>query len=61
MKLLKRRWICWVWAKVYRRWLWNDFYKEYDEVVQVRGWRTALIDTKGGARQTISPCFWWFR
>jgi len=32
-----------------------------DHVVKVKGWRTALIDTFGSGRQTVSFCFWWFK
>lgn len=54
--MITNRLVCRLWAFVYRRWM-----DEGDVVVGVRGWRTALIDTKYGARQTRCPCFWMFR
>ena len=58
--------LCWLWARVYRRWLWNDFYGTHDKVLRVIGWRTALVSsvTKTGretSRRCMMPCFWWFR
>lgn len=47
----------WLYSKVWKRWLWNDFYQCYDTVLEVKGWRTARIESKGGARQISSPCF----
>ncbi len=43
---------------IYRKWLWNDFHKNYDKVIIVRGWRLALVDSKCGGRRTMSPVFW---
>lgn len=52
-----------VWALIYRKWLWNDFYETYAKVIAVRGWRTALIaelyrDGSEAGRKMITPCFW---
>jgi hypothetical protein len=41
-----------LWAVVWRRWL-----APGDKVIRVKGWRTALIETRAGARQTITPLF----
>jgi hypothetical protein len=57
--------LCFLFARIYRRWLWNAWYGNYDKVLIVRGWRTALT-ASGKApeyraqRQTVTPCFWWF-
>lgn len=42
-------------ALVYRKWL-----DKGDKVIRVKGWRTALIETRGGNRKTMTPIFWWF-
>ena len=43
---------------IWRRWLTDTFYGDYKKVVRIKGWRTALVESrKGGNRQTISPCF----
>ena len=42
---------------IYRKWLWNDFHKCHDTVLEVKGWRTARVETKGGSRKLMSPCF----
>lgn len=47
--------ICAIWQAVWQNWLDPD-----DRIVCVTGWRSALIDTKGGERKQISCCFWWF-
>lgn len=52
------RWLCWLWSRVYRRWLWNDFHKDYDRVTAVKGWRSARILTTSGRVAGITPCFW---
>ena len=53
--------LCFFWCKVYRRWLWNDFHQEYDKVIFVKGWRTALVETKCDQRRTMTPIFWCFK
>ena len=53
--LLKR-----LWALVYRRWLYDDYYKNYYKVLRVKGWRSALVERKSGERMSLSPCFLWF-
>lgn len=55
--------LCRLYALVYRRWLWSDFYQKHARVIRVRSWRTALIEEVGrsgkpAARKTITPCFW---
>ncbi len=58
--------LCRLWARVYRRWLWNDFYGTHDKVLRVIGWRTALVVnvSKSGrevGRHCVTPCFWIFQ
>ena len=55
--------LCWLFARVYRRWLWNDWYKEYETPLKVKGWRTALVGygRNLGMRKSITPCFWIFK
>ena len=62
-----QRVLCWLFARIYRRWLWNSYFNNYDRVERVKGWRTATVSRgrdarpKGaGARACISPCFWIF-
>lgn len=54
-----QRILCWLFARIYRRWLWD----ENATVLSVRGWRTALIGhgPKLGKRKCVTPCFWIFR
>jgi hypothetical protein len=52
-------------ALIYRKWLWNDRNENYDRVLHVKGWRTALVAevTKTGHernRKGVTPVFWWF-
>lgn len=58
--------LCRLWALVYRRWLWNDFYGTHDKVLRVIGWRTALVASvsktgREAGRRCITPCFWWLQ
>ena len=56
--------LCFCFAVVYRRWLYNDFYGTYDRVLKVTGWRSARVATYGKRskgeinRRHMSPCFW---
>jgi hypothetical protein len=52
--------LCFVFSLIYKRWLYDDYSKSFDTVVKVKGWRTALVDSKGGSRRSMSPCFWIF-
>lgn len=49
--------IKWLYSIVWKRWLWNDYFKDYDRVIKVKGWRTAIIEDKAKHRATNSPCF----
>lgn len=58
--------LCLVFARVYRRWLWNDFFSTYDRVLEVYGWRTARVVSIGFSGKQVStrwmqPCFWIFQ
>lgn len=53
----KNRIICGLWKIVYRKWIYNDCSKSSNKVIEVRGWRTALVD-RNGNREQITPCFW---
>ena len=49
---------CKLFSIVYRKYLWNDFYKTYDRVIKVHNWRTARIENySGGQRKNIIPSF----
>lgn len=56
--------LCWIFSKVYRQWLYNDWYEKYNTVEHVSGWRSARVcmmhDGKRAMVRRISPCFWWF-
>lgn len=56
---LVQRVLCWLFSKVYARWLWD----ENATVLKVYGWRTALIGYgyRLGKRKCVTPCFWIFR
>lgn len=63
---MTQRFLCWLFAIVYRRWLWNPYYKNHDRVLRVKGWRTALVITGSlpfphGQRRTMTACFWRFQ
>lgn len=62
-KSISQRVLCWLFSIIYRRWLWEDWYKEYATPLKVKGWRTALVGYGRdlGMRKTITPCFWWFK
>lgn len=60
MRLIKNKFIRWLWGFVYHKFRWSDYSKTYGEVIVVKGWRTATIEW-GYTRMTISPCFWWFK
>lgn len=51
----KRRFVCWLWSRVYRRWLYST-----DRVDCVLGWRTARVITRTGQPICMTPIFWWF-
>lgn len=57
--LIMQRFLCYLYSLVYRRWLWNDYFQDYDKVIRVNSWRTAIVDVHGCHRQTITPLFWW--
>lgn len=60
-KIQCSKFLCWLWGRVYRKWLWNEYSKDYDIVTKVIGWRTARIKTrKGGTVKLMQPCFWIF-
>ncbi len=48
-----------LWSIVWREWLF-DWKKQPLKVIKVKGWRTALVETKAGHRETITPCFYLF-
>ena len=50
------RFVIWFWTVAWKRWL-VDRKGNRMTVVKVKGWRTAIVDSKGGSRKTISPCF----
>jgi len=57
--------LCWVFSKVYDKWLWNDWYEKKCTVEHVYGWRSArvcMINNQGKRAMVrhIMPCFWWF-
>ena len=61
-----QRLLCWLFAKIYKKWLYDDFYGTYNKVLKVHGWRlasVAVIDKNGNwvDRKTIETCFWVFK
>lgn len=60
-----QRILCWLFARVYRRWLWDDFYKSYRRPKHVYSWRSARVvsvrsDGKEVGVHGMQPCFLWF-
>ena len=60
-----QRILCWLFAKVYRRWLWDDFYKSYMRPKHVYSWRSArVVSVRGDGTEVgvhgCTPCFLWF-
>jgi hypothetical protein len=53
--------LCWIFSKVYRKWLMNDFTKEHDKVMRVIGWRTMRTKSKYGKILCVTPIFWWLK
>lgn len=58
VRRLHQRVLCWLFAIIYRRWLWDDWCGKPATVIKVRGWRTAIIQI-AGQRRTMTACFWW--
>ena len=52
---IKNKFIIKIFTIIYKRWLWNDFFQDYDTIIIVKGWRKFLVETKT-SRMTISPC-----
>jgi hypothetical protein len=56
----------WLFSRFWKNRLLNDFWSElykkpiYDKVVHVTGWRSAYIDTYGGARKHVKFCLKFF-
>jgi hypothetical protein len=46
-----------IWALIWRKWLWNSYDQDYEKVIKVKGWRTAIVQDKSAHRRSISPCF----
>ncbi len=59
MKIIKNRFICWLWGRVYRKFTWSDHSKKYGKVIMVKGWRSATVDWRY-KRMSMTPCFLWF-
>jgi hypothetical protein len=43
------------------RWTWQHWLSDGDKVIRVKGWRTALVESRSGQRSTITPLFRWER
>ena len=55
--------LCLLFSIIYRKWLYNDFYKRPNRVLKVTGWRSARVASVGKdgreiSRWHMSPCFW---
>jgi hypothetical protein len=60
-KIGYNKFVRWLWGRIYKKWLYVSFYKDYSDVVQVKGWRTALVEDKGKHRSTMTPIFWFLK
>lgn len=56
---LENKFICGLFSLIWRRRLWNCFFRSYNKVVEVRGWRSALVQTESTARYHTTFLFWW--
>lgn len=52
---MKQKILCWLFSKVYKKWLYVPHNSTYDKVIEVSGWRSALVGTYN--RKRINPCF----
>ena len=50
------RLVIWLWSVVWSRWL-IDCKGSKMTVVKVKGWRTAIVESRCESRKTITPCF----
>lgn len=46
----------WLWGLMWRRWM-TDCNGNRLTVVRVKGWRTAVVESKTEPRKTMTPCF----
>ncbi len=53
---MKQKILCWLFSKIYKKWLFEPHNNSYNKVIEVSGWRSALVDGSGG-RKRIWPCF----
>mgnify|MGYP006863440851 CR=1 FL=1 len=59
---MKQKVLCWLFSKVYKKWLWNPHSETYDRVIEVSNWRGALVEHVGKNgdgynRRRMWPCF----
>jgi hypothetical protein len=58
---MMQRVLCWLFARIYRKWLWDEYYRQYKTVDKVLGWRTARVYVRDHHRiECVTPCFWIF-
>lgn len=50
------RLVMWLWSIAWRKWM-LDSRGNRLTVVNVKGWRTAIVESKWESRKTITPCF----
>jgi len=44
-----------LWSVIFKKWLWDNWNKEYYKVIKVKAWNVALVEGKYGTRITIMP------
>jgi hypothetical protein len=48
--------LCWIFARVWRKWIFPDWVGRPSRVVRVIGWKSALIDSHSGCRHRMTVC-----
>ena len=55
------RFVISIFTVIYRKYLKDQFTGKYSKIVEIKGWRTILIDTPVGQRIRITPLFKLYR
>lgn len=59
----ENKFVCWLWSKIYFKWVSYYHREQHYRVIAVTGWRTMILqqqfkDGKTGLKESITPCFW---
>ena len=56
---MRNKFIIWIFSKVWRNWMKDDFTGYNMKIIEVRGWRTVLWDSPTGTRSHSTFCPKW--